>query len=448
MILASPPTAEPLSGDDPGGGVESSGLALVAARVRAVEMMPYLASALFALQPVASEIVPTAGVDRRWRLYWNPRWCDGLGVDELAAVLLHEVGHLLRRHGERFADLGHPAQRARLFNIAGDAAINADLVADRLRLPVGSILPHHLRRGRVGMTTEELYRGLLDEESGEQPRRSGSATEPTDTVGSRPAADSAPPSARFNEGGCGSAADGSPRPWELPDEAEQPTPGIDELRAHLVRQQVAAEVMAAEAIGTVPGGLTRWATRELEPAVDWRVVLARSVRRELTARSGRSDYSYGRPSRRAASLPDVVLPSMVSARPPVVCAVIDTSGSMTGNRLDRCVVELDGILRTLRRTTGAIVRVVACDTKASPVRSIRSVDDVELVGGGGTDLRPAIRVAATTQPRPDVVVTMTDGDTPWDGAPPSANRHAHYLAVLVDGERPLPSWIRPLPVAP
>lgn len=41
------------------------------------------------------------------------------------------------------------------------------------------------------------------------------------------------------------------------------------------------------------------------------------------------------------------------------------------------------------------------------------------MGGGGTDLRSGFAAALRATPRPDVVVVLTDGQTPWpDERPP------------------------------
>lgn len=380
-------------------------LRVAAARARAAELMPYLATALFACTPVRSDTVPTLAVDDRWCFYWNPAFCGTLSVQELAGGWLHEVGHLLREHVARFVDLGEPPENAVAFNVAGDAVINADLP---VTLPPGAVMIEHIPGAVRGMTAEQVFRLM-------------------------------PPVSSTVD--CGSAVTPGRRPWEL-DPATPAGHGIGPDRADQVRRQVAAEVRAHAA---VPAGLRRWATEILEPRVDWRTELNAVVRRTTAAVAGVRDYTYARPSRRAVA--GVILPAMRQPRPPVVYAVVDTSASMDRDRLARCLTEIDGIVRRAGRLRGT-VRVVSCDTATGDVRAVRSVGEVELTGGGGTDLRPGIAAVARARPRADLVVVLTDGDTPWDADPPRGNPTARYVAVLVAGDRPgVPRWVRRIVVA-
>ncbi|GIJ73959.1 vWA domain-containing protein [Virgisporangium ochraceum] len=386
-------------------------LRMAAARARAAEMLPYLATALFACTPVRSDDVPTMAVDDRWRVYWNPAWCAGLPVRELAGAWLHEVGHLLREHATRFAELGEPPELAIMFNVAGDAAINADLDDAGVTLPPGGVHLGHIRGAARGMTAEQLYRLL--------PRRPDVSTVD-----------------------CGSGATPGRRPWEPdPSTVDEAHRGIDADRADQVRRQVAAEIRSA---GQVPAGLARWADDLLDPHVDWRTELNSVVRRKAAEVAGTRDYTYARPARR--TVPGVILPAMRQPRPPVVYAVVDTSGSMDRDRLTRCLSEIDGIVQRSGRIRGP-VRVVSCDTVTGELRPVRSVAEVVLTGGGGTDLRPAISAVARSRPPADLVVVLTDGDTPWDPAPPRENRTARYVAVLVAGDRhDVPRWFRKIVV--
>ena len=189
--------------------------------------------------------------------------------------------------------------------------------------------------------------------------------------------------------------------------------------------------------GTVPAGLLRWAQHTRTPVVDWRRLLAAELRRAIADRAGAADYSYRRPSRRAAVTGDVVLPAL--RRPvPEVAVVCDTSGSMTDELLAMVLAEVEGLLRSLGASRQ--LRVLACDVAAGAAQRVSSARQVELVGGGGTDMGAGIAAAALLRPRPAITVVLTDGFTPWPGRPPKGMRV--LVALLGDASRGAPAWAR------
>src|SRR6185295_15117325 len=107
--------------------------ALQAARVRASYQRAYFAPALFNLVPVRTELIASMAVDAQWRLYYNEEWIASHSVEENAAVLIHEVSHLLRQHDARKRASG--VMNAGLWNTAADCEINDDLAAEHLPLP-------------------------------------------------------------------------------------------------------------------------------------------------------------------------------------------------------------------------------------------------------------------------------------------------------------------------
>ncbi|GIF08556.1 hypothetical protein Asi03nite_60940 [Actinoplanes siamensis] len=73
------------------------------------------------------------------------------------------------------------------------------------------------------------------------------------------------------------------------------------------------------------------------------------------------------------------------------------------------------------------------------VRRVGSVGEVELAGGGGTDMRVGIAHALSARPKPSIVVVLTDGYTPWPDAAPGSVR---VVAGLVGRRAPEPPpWI-------
>ncbi|MPY34783.1 hypothetical protein FNH09_27175 [Streptomyces adustus] len=360
---------------------------LFAARLNAARARPYLATALFALHPVASRSVPTMAVDRHWRCYVSPVFVARTPVEELAAVWVHEVSHLLRDHhgrSDRFArekGLTGPAERLRM-NIAADCEINDDAFGDGLvqpegavtpeflNLPAGRLMEEYLSRFRLGPHTQSLV--WLD---------------------------------------CGSGADGLDREWDLgPDGAH----GLSDQERDAVRFRVAQGINGRP--GDTPKGWRRWAEEVFHPPQPWRELLGAAVRSAASGSGAGDDYSYGRPARRSAGVPGVVLPSL-RRRPPRVCVVIDTSGSVSDSELGSALLEVAAIVRAVggRRD---LVTVVPCDAAARTVLPLCRAEGIALTGGGGTDLRTGFATALRRGPRPDVIVVLTDGQTPWPAERP------------------------------
>jgi predicted metal-dependent peptidase len=375
---------------------------LLAARLRAANDRPYLATALYSLSVIADRRVPTMGVDRHWRCYVNAEFVEATPVPELAAVWIHEAAHLLRAHHDRAdnlpAEYRHDHHRV---NVAEDCEINDDLVADGLPLPDNRVDPH-----KLGLQPGLLFEAYLPDI----------------------------PRTRYGLE-CGSGAHGHPMPWDLEGPAAA---GVGPVEADAIRRTTAEGIRAQQrSRGTVPGGWQRWATAVLEPTIDWRRALAGAVREAAAWASGAVDYTYRRPSRRAAAMRGVVLPTL---RQPVprVAVVVDTSGSMAEEDLRDAMGEITGVLRAVG-IGGNRITVLACDADVHATRRVSSVDQVVLAGGGGTDMRVGIEAALRGPETPHVVVVLTDGGTPWPDAPPSS---ARVIAALIGADPlPPPAWI-------
>ena len=53
------------------------------------------------------------------------------------------------------------------------------------------------------------------------------------------------------------------------------------------------------------------------------------------------------------------------------------------------------------------------DAAVGSAKKVSRAREPHPVGGGGTDLRVGIDAALLARPRPDVLVVLTGGDTPW-----------------------------------
>ncbi len=387
--------------------------ALQAARVRAAYQRAYFAPALFSLTPVATDLIGSMAVDAYWRLYYNETWVATHTVEENATLLIHEVSHLLRDHESRRKACG--ARDQRRWNTAGDCEINDDLHDEGLPLPGKPPLPATF--GLPSGKNAEVYYDQL-------------------------------PAAPQSTQDCGSGAHGEHRSWELPaDEGHDgDIPGVDRLKAELVRREVARLIDQLSRFTTdVSLAWRRWAKATLAPKVDYMATIRHVVRRALRDSTlGRYDRAYRQPHRRQACYGEFIMPSFYQPRPRPGF-LIDTSGSMDDDQLARAVAELAGLTRQLGY--GADVVVACCDAAVHGVKKVFAHTPVELYGGGGTDMRAGMRIFTDRTSAPvDVLFIVSDCQTPWpneaprfpvvtirigDGTPPAwGNRGANKVITI------------------
>jgi predicted metal-dependent peptidase len=419
--------------------------ALQAARVRAAYQRSYFAPALFSLVPIATDLIDSMAVDVHWRLYYNDVWVARHTVEENATLLIHEVGHLLRDHEARKKAAGITDHRR--WNTAGDCEINDDLHAEGLPLPGDPPLPS--KYGLASGNTAEVYYKQLPH------ARASAASEPRERSGpaKRPARERVGESegrSPSDKQDCGSGAHGERRFWELPenDEREGGTPGIDRLKAELVRREVARRIdEISPYAGEVSPAWRLWARATLAPKVDYLATIRHVVRRALRESTlGRYDRTYRRPHRRQACYGEFLMPSFHQPRPRPGF-LIDTSSSMEESQLARALAELAGLTRQLGY--GADVVVASCDAAVRDVRKVFGAGQVELYGGGGTDLNVGLRAFIERTHDPiDLLVIVSDCHTTWsndvppfpvitirvgDGVPPPwGNRRGNTVISIED----------------
>jgi len=407
--------------------------ALQAARVLAAHQRSYFAPALFSLVPVETDLIGSMAVDAQWRLYYNATWLDTHSVEENATLLIHEVSHLLRDHEGRKTAAG--VKDHRRWNTAGDCEINDDLHHEGLPLPGDPPLPEKYGLAN-GQRAESYYTQLAPPKA--QPRQGGHHSESQD---------------------CGSGAHGERRFWELPPDegAEGGVPGVDRLKADLVRREVARRIDDMSPYdNTVSMAWRRWAHATLTPKVDYMATIRHAVRRGLRDSTlGRYDRTYRRPHRRQAAYGDFIMSSFYQPRPRPGF-LIDTSGSMSDTQLARAVTELGGLTRQLGY--GADVVVACCDAAVHDVRKVFAGTQIQLYGGGGTDIGVGLRTFIERKTAPiDLLVIVSDCRTPWpeamppfpvitirvgDGAPPPWGHRGANKVITIEEPGAVPSATR------
>lgn len=446
---------------------------LQAWRAEALELMPYMASMLFSLRPVNAPGIGTFAVDTGHRLYVDfdgvkprgSRWC--------AEALLHECGHLFGEHASRAEQAGVNPHERMVWNIAGDAEINDDLRDAGCEMK-DAVFPDSI--GQADYQTAEIYMhglreqmppqtaggdgdgdsdgdggdqsGAPDEDGNDQDQGSAGADDGQgqgqgSEGGSSSGAGQGKPNQPFK--GCGSASGGEPAPCELgSDDLNGTAPEANPAERERTILSTAATIRDhhQSGRGTVPAGLTERAEQLLAPSkVPWRQVLSSAVKRAVAAKNGDFDTTYTRRNRRRHSGP-IIYPGTFSPRP-TLAVVRDTSGSMGGNELLQVSIEVDAIARKVG-ARGRDLRVLDVDAAVHEVRDYKNVQNLAAVHGrGGTDMRVGIDAAVELRPRPNAIVVVTDGGTPW----PKERQPVPVVACIVGPHAEsfagmVPDWIR------
>jgi predicted metal-dependent peptidase len=461
-----------------------------AARVHAAECVGWFAPALYAAPLHLSDALPAlAAIDRYGRVYFNPQWVarlyEACGHDrhalvrQLAQVWYHEVAHWLREHEARAQALHADA---RLWNLAADMEIN-DYLPDemaypslggeplavlprRYNLPDGEIAEWYYQRlverareqAQAGGQQQSQAGGQQQSQAGAQQQAQAGEGEPQGappcalTPLSHPVGEGSGVRATQSAAGEGaihwdegSGVHGQARPWEL--HADDPrTNALSDFDRQALQEEVARKIVEHQKEqGTLPAGWLRWAEAILKPKVNWREQLKRIVRGVISEGLGhRLDYSYRRPHRRSAVYHPIYLPALQGEYKPRVACVVDTSGSISDRELMQSLAEVRAVLEALRIP----VTIIPCD--AVPYEAIRVFHGSDwlkvrqgLRGGGGTDMVAGLNAALALKPKPEAVIVLTDGHTPFPSTRPKDT--AVIWAIWRYGDReppkpPMPPW--------
>lgn len=433
-------------------------LKMQAAFLKAVNVHPYLAMALYSMVRIRKDGLGTFATDQYWRFYYDPVKVLEWSVAEISGVILHEVRHCLHGHAERWKEMKEPQHLAMIHNYAADSLINTSLVGEDVTLPENCVTVKVLQdqgfKVDENMTSERIYHILLETlreqgkgkcncDNGEEgDGGEGGGTCPEHGLGGDW-------QEGVGSGECGSITDGVRRSYEDPNSGE--AEGLSRERAENIKNKTAVEIKKhSKSIGNVSADLARWAEEHLNPVIDWRKELASILRRKTATLAGLKDYTYSRPSRRISAVRNmgnnIILPAMRKPEPPSVAIVVDTSGSMSDEMLSWALGEIKGVLDFTRSSQKRPV-VIACDTAVGAAKKVNKVSDIELVGGGGTDMGAGIEAAVNLkgQQKPEIVIVITDGYTPWPNASP---RGVEVIVALTttECEQP-PSWARTVVVA-
>lgn len=387
---------------------------LAKARFLLMKRYPYFSAALLGLIPKEAPNFGTMGVTNRLTLYWDPEFIKDKPLDFVIFLLIHEIGHILYKHHDRFKAFGLPKDDEkklhRIMNMAGDLEINKSyrdiypyaFDKEKNKYAAG-LLPEHY--GLPDDKTMEFYFDELRK------------------------------LAKDHKCSCGHGKLGE----EGIETEEQPGVGRSDKEIERIRKETAENIKeAAKQAGNVPGYLELWADELLKPPkIRWQDILARSVRGAIAYKKGHNELSQRYLNRKQwgigfkAGTPKI--PSYYSPVPHIAIAM-DTSGSMCSKEiLGRAQSEVNGILKS----TGAKVTFISADCAVQKVQEISSVKELDskklLAGGGGTDFNCVFQCIEKMKDRVSVLIFITDGQ---GSAPEISPKGLHTIWVILDGVEP------------
>lgn len=183
------------------------------------------------------------------------------------------------------------------------------------------------------------------------------------------------------------------------------------------------------------------------PKVDWRTLFRRAIAKSYNSSiAGKSYTSYKRVNRRSQG--SIIFPGTVDYQPTAMFG-IDTSGSMGKTDYENLLSEIEGIMKNGMRSKDAL-RTFCVDTDVKNIEFVKSVKNLKLTGGGGTEMAAAFRFVNSLSKReqPDIFVLGTDGglwEEDWKNIY-NLVRQARYTSIILItsdyGTKNVPDYVR------
>lgn len=150
------------------------------------------------------------------------------------------------------------------------------------------------------------------------------------------------------------------------------------------------------------------------PVVPWQTIVRKISSSSYTrTMKGRKRPTYKKVSRRRTGS-DFIYPGTVSNVPKLSFG-LDQSGSMGKDDTAAAIFEVEGIFKSKFGKNN--IEFFSVDTQVGKAQKVRTLKDIKLTGGGGTNMEPGFRFVLERKKanRPDVFALCTDGEFPVSG---------------------------------
>lgn len=360
---------------------------LTIARIALGKRFPFYSFLALRLKLKEVSEIPTAGVDGKGTMYYNPEFIDGLTTDEIVWLWGHEIGHLVFEHVALKGKRNHT-----LWNMAGDYAINLLLEKDGVGKRIKDVL---YDTKYEDWTAAAIYEDLLkDAEANAQ--KYGEAT----------------------------GADDHSMWGDLTEEEQA------KVSKQWRQAAVAAAHAAKQAGGQVPEAFRDLISDLTETKIRWEDIV-----RERIRSFNKEEISWSRVNRRR-QLGEFNYPGKKPGEKVKFMVAIDVSGSFSQEDVTKAMSEVYGATREFNEVT---VDVIQWDTRVYGEKQFTQDNADEMVGyqiegGGGTDFNCVIDYLRDNHIEPSQLFVFTDlyfSYMPDPGICPTT-----FIAVGNDAEGP------------
>ena len=385
---------------------------LYASRMRMLCNNGFYGLLLMHLPFALDESCSTAATDGK-RIYFGPKFLEGLTATETDFVLMHEVLHVVLRHINRSHIFKEDPARA---NVACDIVVNSNILySNGMRKSAisidGEVFMHVAPNGAEGYlhTAEEVYAMLASQKK----------------------------QSRLGVGnGIGAGADDcldDHSKWE--ELSEEELAEIEDEWGQYIADAIANVTQRTDSHGNVPYWAERYINELKDAQTDWRNILTDFIQEEIV------DYSFAPPDKRYSES-DFFLPDLnVDYEESVgnVLFMVDTSASISKEDLTVAYSEIKGAIDQFGgKIQGQLGFFDADITPPVPFVDEKSLLSIVPKGGGGTRFDIIFKyVNDKMEEKPTSIVILTDGVADF---PPEKVANDIPVLWLINNDRITPPW--------
>ena len=356
-------------------------------KMELLRKMPFYGDVLMHLVFAENKNIPTAATDGK-TIWYNPKFLSNLHAGERNFVILHEVFHVLLRHGVRNVDRKRDQD---IWNVACDIIVNQMLT--RLKYQMNM----------VGIPFDRPAAGIFATISADETAENLYAKIKADNAKKNQHPQKLKIRSRYADFGhqgqiCVIDIPHDIKPFDLsPDQIQI----NDQLIQELIRRAAKKNRGTMDSYFVPAEIYTLTESKKL----DWRKLLKDFLSQEIG-----DDVSYTTPERKYLHM-DLILPGHALSEETIeeVWAFVDSSGSVSRQETAQFLTQLYRIAREFK----CVFHICYWDTAVTDVykRIIREEDILNCVPhhSGGTDINCVYQWIRENKVKPDVMLILTDG---------------------------------------